>query len=153
MGRKELEAKIATLSVQRGKLETDVTFAKEDMQRAQKEIDVLHEKAFRLEEAEAEIDLLRNRFEETENNFNSERENFNQLLLKSQEEIVSLAKDYEMFNTQLLEKDEQVQQLLDIKEQRKNFIEENQSLKKELQIQYEKLNKRNEKIGEDEKDL
>merc|ERR1712050_173763 len=33
--RRELEAKIATLSVQRDKLETDVTFAKEDLQRAQ----------------------------------------------------------------------------------------------------------------------
>ena len=110
-------------------------------------------KATRLEEAEAEIELLRTQFEEAEENFNLERENLEALLQKSQNDIVSLVKDFEIFNIQLLEKDEQVNQLIETKDQLKNLIADNEMLKNELQVQYEKLNERNDQLDENKKEI
>ena len=96
------------------------------------------------DEAEAEIELLRKTFEENEEQHEEERIKYEELIKNSENEIQSLAQDFEIYRVQLSEKDEQMKQLIEIKDQLSHFIDENDSLKAELQIQYQKVTEKTE---------
>ena len=96
------------------------------------------------DEAEAEIELLRKTFEENEEQHDQERVKYEELIKNSENEIQSLAQDFEIYRVQLSEKDEQMKQLIEIKDQLSHFINENDSLKEELQIQYQKVTEKTE---------
>ena len=87
---------------------------------------------------------MRKTFEENEEQHDQERLKYEELIKNSENEIQSLAQDFEIYRVQLSEKDEQMKQLIEIKDQLSHFINENDSLKEELQIQYQKVTEKTE---------
>ena len=87
---------------------------------------------------------MRKTFEENEEQHDQERVKYEELIKNSENEIQSLAQDFEIYRVQLSEKDEQMKQLIEIKDQLSHFINENDSLKEELQIQYQKVTEKTE---------
>ena len=144
--RKNMEESLENITSERDNLISENEFLGSKIDQAQLEINNLNDKTARLEDAELEIELLSQRYEEMEESFNKEREIFEELLQKSKDDLMNLASAYEIFNLQLSEKDEQVKQLIRIKGELEHFISDNEKLKIELQVQYEKISKNTEEL-------
>ena len=114
----------------------------------QRDISCIQEKASRLEEVEAENHLLKTQNVEIESARTQERENFAAELKNSHSEIEELSKDYEKFASQLQEKDEQIHQLANIRDDLHGRIEENTNLQTIIEENRKVLESMNDKLAE-----
>ena len=123
-----------------------ITDLKTSNSNLQRDISCIQEKASRLEEVEAENQILKTQNQEIESARSSERETFAAELKNSHSEIEELSKDYEKFATQLQEKDEQLHHMKNIRDDLHGRIEENTNLRTIIEENRKVLETMNDKL-------